>query len=334
AQASAKGAARISRGEGAWYGNGVIYVVSTDGGPARQGQVFAYDPVAETFTCVFASPSADVLNAPDNICVSPRGGIVLCEDGDGREYLQGLTPDGEIFRFAENNVVLPSRFERPRGYAGDFTVSEWSGATFEPQDGDWLFVNLYSHVITLAITGPYLRGALCPPPPRARSGEGTRPSPDARWCRARSERPAVHVDRPVAQDVADAVVDRPVEDEPEVARPPERALGLDVDVLDVAVVGQVRAGERDDQLVDGRGDGDVGDVADRVVPGVERAQVVGPDGHLPAGGDAEAVAEAEERRHVGDAGAVVRRAEHDQRVDVLVAAQRLDVVAADEPAHR
>jgi hypothetical protein len=42
----------------------VVYVISTDGGLARQGQVFAYDPAAETFTCVFASPSMDVLNAP------------------------------------------------------------------------------------------------------------------------------------------------------------------------------------------------------------------------------------------------------------------------------
>jgi hypothetical protein len=62
-QAQAKGAARISRGEGAWYGNGVVYVVASNGGPARQGQVFAYDPASSTFTCVFASPSADVLNA-------------------------------------------------------------------------------------------------------------------------------------------------------------------------------------------------------------------------------------------------------------------------------
>ena len=43
-QVSAKGAARISRGEGAWYGNELIYIISTSGGPARQGQVFAYDP--------------------------------------------------------------------------------------------------------------------------------------------------------------------------------------------------------------------------------------------------------------------------------------------------
>src|SRR3546814_5802718 len=58
-QASAKGAARIIRGEGLWYGNGVIYVVSTSGGPAGQGQVFAYDPRSLTFSCVFASPSPD-----------------------------------------------------------------------------------------------------------------------------------------------------------------------------------------------------------------------------------------------------------------------------------
>lgn len=159
-QASALGAARIVRGEGAWYGNGVVYVVSTSGGPASQGQVFAYDPVAATFTCVFASPSAAVLNAPDNICVSPRGGLVLCEDGSGREFLHGLTPDGAIFPFAENNVDLPAAFQISHGYSGDFSGSEWAGATFEPKNGNWLFVNLQSPGITLAITGPWRKGAL------------------------------------------------------------------------------------------------------------------------------------------------------------------------------
>lgn len=160
-QARAKGAARISRGEGLWEGNGVIYVVSTDGGPARQGQVFAYDPRRSTFTCLFASPSADVLNAPDNITVSPRGGIVLCEDGGGREYLHGMTPDGEIFPFAENNVVLTEALRAEKGYSGlDYTSSEWCGATFEPGKGRWLFVNIQSPGITFAITGPWARGAL------------------------------------------------------------------------------------------------------------------------------------------------------------------------------
>jgi secreted PhoX family phosphatase len=160
-QASAKGAARIVRGEGAWYGNGVIYVVSTSGGPARQGQVFAYDPAADTFTCVFASPSADVLNAPDNVCVSPRGGLVLCEDGDGLEFLHGLSATGDIFKFAQNNVVLTPEIAAAKGYTSlDYTGSEWAGATFEPRNGNWLFVNLQSPGITFAITGPWRNGAL------------------------------------------------------------------------------------------------------------------------------------------------------------------------------
>jgi uncharacterized protein len=161
-QARSSGAARIARGEGAWYGNGVIYVISTSGGPARQGQVFAYDPATSVFTCVFASPSADVLNAPDNITVSPRGGLLLCEDGSGREFLHGLTPAGEIFQFAENNAVLTSAEMAARGYTGnpDFTGSEWAGATFEPMNGNWLFVNLQSPGVTFAITGPWRQGAL------------------------------------------------------------------------------------------------------------------------------------------------------------------------------
>ncbi len=161
-QARGKGAARISRGEGAWSGNEVIYVISTSGGPARQGQVFAFDPDASSFTCVFASPSAGVLNAPDNVTVSPRGGLVLCEDGSGREYLHGLTPDGEIFKFAENNLVLTPEEMANRGYTGspDFSGSEWAGATFEPKRGNWLFVNLQSPGVTFAITGPWRNGAL------------------------------------------------------------------------------------------------------------------------------------------------------------------------------
>src|SRR5690606_15452446 len=118
--------------------------ISTNGGPARQGQVFAYDPASATFTCVFASPSAEVLNAPDNVCVSPRGGIVLCEDGSGREFLHGMTPDGDIFPFAENIVDLPPEYQATKGYSGDFSGSELGGATFEPKNGNWLFMNIQS----------------------------------------------------------------------------------------------------------------------------------------------------------------------------------------------
>jgi hypothetical protein len=161
AQASAKGAARISRGEGAWYGNGVVYVVSTNGGSAGQGQVFAYDPQGDRLTCVFASPSSAVLNAPDNICVSPRGGIVLCEDGSGLEYMHGLSTSGEIFKLAQNNAVLTPAVAAVKGYTRtDFTDSEWAGATFEPKNGNWLFANLQSPGVSFAITGPWRQGAL------------------------------------------------------------------------------------------------------------------------------------------------------------------------------
>jgi secreted PhoX family phosphatase len=125
---------------------------STSGGPQR-GQVFAYSPRQNTLTLIFHSPGPEVLDSPDNICVSPRGGIILCEDGSGREYLHGLTADGRIFPFAENDVVLNGE----RGLFGDFSGSEWCGATFEPKNGNWLFVNIQSPGITFAITGPFRR---------------------------------------------------------------------------------------------------------------------------------------------------------------------------------
>lgn len=139
----AKGGASFERGEGIWYGNERLYFVSTSGGPSR-GQIFELDPATDELKLIFHSPSLEVLDSPDNICVSPRGGIVLCEDGSGQEYLHGLTPAGSIFPFAENLL----------------NGSEWAGATFEPKNGSWLFVSLQSPGITFAITGPWRKGAL------------------------------------------------------------------------------------------------------------------------------------------------------------------------------
>jgi hypothetical protein len=62
----------FSRLEGAWYGNDRIYVITTDGGPSRQDQVFELDPATDEFQVLFASPGSDVLNAPDNRCSNPR----------------------------------------------------------------------------------------------------------------------------------------------------------------------------------------------------------------------------------------------------------------------
>jgi secreted PhoX family phosphatase len=156
-QGFVKGGARFGRLEGAWYGNGRIYFVSTSGGNAGQGQVFEFDPLEERVRLLFESPSADVLNAPDNLCVSPRGGLVLCEDGSGAEFVHGLTTDGEIFKFAQNNVDL--RTSPVNGFASDYRGSEFAGACYSP-DGKWLFFNIQSPGITFAVTGPWGSGAL------------------------------------------------------------------------------------------------------------------------------------------------------------------------------
>ena len=156
AQGRAQGAATFGRLEGAWYGNDAkIYIVSTSGG-IGQGQIWEYDPANEAIRLLFESPGAAVLNAPDNITVSPRGGLVLCEDGNGEEFMHGLTVDGEIFPFAKNNIVLNG--ER-NGFTGDFRGSEWAGACYSP-DGKWLFANIQSPGVSFAITGPWAAGAL------------------------------------------------------------------------------------------------------------------------------------------------------------------------------
>jgi secreted PhoX family phosphatase len=157
-QGQALGAATFARLEGCWYGNDrKIYVVSTNGG-IGQGQIWEYSPEDETIALLFQSPDALVLNNPDNITVSPRGGLVLCEDGGGEEFLHGLTVDGEIFQFAKNTVVLR---EAHNAFvpAGNYSGSEWAGACFSP-NGKWLFANIQSPGITFAITGPWRDGAL------------------------------------------------------------------------------------------------------------------------------------------------------------------------------
>ena len=144
-EARSKGAARFSRGEGAWYGNGLTYFVCSNGGDARTGQVFAYksnpnDPSTGTLTLVVEATANDIVAAPDNICVAPFGDLFLCEDGSGTEYVVGVNQQGELYRFASN--VLNG--------------SEFAGACFSP-DGKTLFVNIQTPGITLAIWGPWSR---------------------------------------------------------------------------------------------------------------------------------------------------------------------------------
>ncbi|MBW4577536.1 MAG: PhoX family protein [Aphanothece sp. CMT-3BRIN-NPC111] len=139
-EAQSKGAAIFKRGEGAWYGNGVIYFACTSGGNANQGQIFAYNPNNNTVTLVVESTNSDELNAPDNITVAPFGDLFLCEDGSGSEYVIGVNQSGELYRFATNAI----------------NGSEFAGVCFSP-DGKTMFVNIQDPGITLAIWGPWTR---------------------------------------------------------------------------------------------------------------------------------------------------------------------------------
>jgi secreted PhoX family phosphatase len=153
-QGLARGGAIFSRLEGACYADGRIYVTSTDGGAARMGQVWELDIKGQQVRLVYESPGPGTLNMPDNIAMSPRGGLVLCEDGTANPCVHGLTPGGRLVRFARNNVVLNG--ERG-GIKGDFRTREFAGATYSP-DGEWLFLNIQTPGITCAITGPWQPG--------------------------------------------------------------------------------------------------------------------------------------------------------------------------------
>jgi len=146
----------FSRLEGATFGGGRLYVTATDGGDEKMGQVWEIDPRRDRLRLVFESPGAPVLNMPDNLTLSPRGGLVLCEDGTATPCVHGLTRDGRIFRFARNNVKI----DTPRnGLTGDFSQREFAGATYSP-DGKWLFFNAQTPGITFAVTGSWADGGL------------------------------------------------------------------------------------------------------------------------------------------------------------------------------
>jgi len=178
-----KGAAKFNRLEGCWEDDGTIFFVSTSGGDVKNGdvnddgyaegfgQVWAHRPDHRggdgTLVLVYESPSGAVLDSPDNLTVTPRGGLMACEDDASSEYedthplapgitnvnrVIGLTQRGEAFEFAVN--VLNG--------------SELAGVCFSPS-GNTVFFNLFGRArfdepavegMTCAVTGPWRRGPL------------------------------------------------------------------------------------------------------------------------------------------------------------------------------
>ncbi|MFH9601131.1 alkaline phosphatase PhoX [Streptomyces rochei] len=150
---------RARKLEGMWWADGGAYVVSSyarDESPGRphDGQVWFYDPGRRTLTLkvllgVNPDPSADgAFDGPDNITVSPYGGIVIAEDGDGVQHLFGATDSGRTYPIARNDLNI--------GSAEEPEYSEFAGVTFSP-DGKTLYANIQDPGILLAITGPWKR---------------------------------------------------------------------------------------------------------------------------------------------------------------------------------
>jgi secreted PhoX family phosphatase len=163
-QGRAQGAAHFSRLEGATLSKKRIYFTATQGGGAAEtgpelitgygngtGQIWAYDPKQQTLECVFQSPSAAVLELPDNITHSHRGTLVICEDGPADNYVRGLSKHGEMFDIALNRLRRNAPPNTTR------FGEEFAGATFSP-NGYTLFVNIQaSQAISFAIWGPWGR---------------------------------------------------------------------------------------------------------------------------------------------------------------------------------
>lgn len=167
-QGEAQGAAFFNRGEGCWHHQGLIYFTDTSGGASGKGVLWVYIPWVERLVALFVSPDSETADNPDNVTVSPRGGILMCEDGGGIQddsgatvtgaRLIGVNYDGSAYPFAENNIVLDVDYNAfvP---AGDYRGAEFAGACFHPHK-NVLYVNIQTPGVTFAITGPFPKGRL------------------------------------------------------------------------------------------------------------------------------------------------------------------------------
>lgn len=170
-QGWAKGALRMNRGEGIWYAQGKMYVMDTSGGQVSRGAIWELDLASQVLRCIYSSPSMLVGNMGDNLTVSPRNAILICEDASNAvtdhfgfgQRLMGLTSAGDTYIFAKNNINLTADQLQGAGklasLAGDRRGNEFAGACFDPT-GRHLFVNIQTPGVTFAITGPWARGPL------------------------------------------------------------------------------------------------------------------------------------------------------------------------------
>jgi secreted PhoX family phosphatase len=79
-----------------------------------------------------------------------------------RFRIEGIGSDwsATMSKATAHRSAAPTTTPAPRvARRRNFTDSEFAGACYSP-DGQWLFANIQSPGITVAITGPWRRGAL------------------------------------------------------------------------------------------------------------------------------------------------------------------------------
>ncbi|MFD5323253.1 alkaline phosphatase PhoX [Streptomyces sp. NPDC127092] len=151
-----KGITHAQKLEGCYWGGCSVYFVSSfarvkDGsGATHFGQVWKYEPDRGCLTLVVVfGPDTDIQlpgESPDNICLAPSGGLMVCEDGNGAQHVFGVSRKGEVYAVARGaqNIGTP---EEPEW-------GEFAGVTFSP-DGATMYVNCYTPGTTFAVRGPW-----------------------------------------------------------------------------------------------------------------------------------------------------------------------------------
>lgn len=151
-----KGITHAQKLEGCYWGGQAVYFVSSfarakDGSAATHyGQVWKYEPGPRRLTLVVVfGPDTDVRlpgESPDNICLAPTGGLMVCEDGEGAQHVFGVSRKGEVYAVARGAQNI--------GTADAPEWGEFAGVTFSP-DGATMYVNCYTPGTTFAVTGPW-----------------------------------------------------------------------------------------------------------------------------------------------------------------------------------
>jgi secreted PhoX family phosphatase len=148
-----RGAASFARLEGCCIDNkGRLYFTATSGGDSRGGQIWMYEPGSKDegkLTLLFESPSRQLLDMPDNVCLMPDSRLLfVCEDSDyigeggtPENLVRILTPDGKIADFAVNISKAAPK-------------AEFAGTTFS-KDGKTLFFNIQGAGVTCAVWGDW-----------------------------------------------------------------------------------------------------------------------------------------------------------------------------------